>query len=463
MKRMPDDLSRAFGRADREFVYRVQTTLEDMKNQEDKKVKRKLSLGLILAIILVILLTGTALALTVGGWGHIEQAMDIATEYEPGEYGAWSLDAKIRLIDAMREDGMEIADADWQSLHGAALTEQEKHALADQILTGYYGEEEYLYYYTIAVTEWGEPQTWDLKQRHWFFKTLREKGLYGDDSWIDLLPEEGDLTQQEAEAIAKRAVAEAFGLSGEEMAHLHGDVSFFITDEYDIPRWQICLYRDENVWATQYTVLLTRDGQVTEDPRGLGVWTPAHEKQRREEADKKAESSQTVWEQTARARLDAGEAVYYNPAGGTFYHFLQDCPLVEAENLPLTALEPESEEFSRLSPCPACVKHDLLWPMRDRISPFPNEEPGADWIGEEKALEIAVHAMQEKDIDVNGLYPVVCWTAADRWNERAEYVVYFAAVSFLDAGDAQILFQYSVEIDPVTGEVVSIGETIGNG
>lgn len=463
MKQTPNDLSRAFGRADKEFVYRVQSTLEELKKQEDKKVKKKLSLGLILAIILAILLTGTALALTVGGWGHIEKAMDIATEYEPGEYGAWSLDAKISLIDAMREDGIEIADKDWQSLHGAALTEQEKHALADRILTGYYGEEEYLYYYTIAVAEWGEPQTWDLQQRHWFFKTLREKGLYGDDSWIDLLPEEGDLTQQEAEAIAKRAVAEAFGLSDEEMEHLHGDVSFFITDECDVPRWQICLYRDENVWATQYTVLLTREGEVTEDPRGLGVWTPAHEKQRREEQEKKAESSLTVWEQTARARLDAGDPVYYNPAGGTFYHFLQDCPLVNAENLPLKALETENEEFSRLSPCPACVKHDLLWPMRDRISPFPNEEPGADWIGKDRALEIALQTMKERNIDVSGLYPVVCWTAADQWNERAEYIVYFAAVSRLETDEAQILFQYSVEIDPVTGDVISTGETIGNG
>ena len=101
MKRFPDSLSGAFGRADREFVYRVQSTLEKLKQQEDKKVKRKLSLGLILAIILALLATGTALALTVGGWGHIEKAMDLAVE--SGAYGEWSLEAKLKLIDAMRE------------------------------------------------------------------------------------------------------------------------------------------------------------------------------------------------------------------------------------------------------------------------------------------------------------------------------------------------------------------------
>ena len=48
-------------------------------------------------------------------------------------------------------------------------------------------------------------------------------------------------------------------------------------------------------------------------------------------------------------------------------------------------------------------------------------------------------------------------------NEKAEYIVYFARVSWLEAGEAQILFLYSVEIDPVTGVVVSTGEIKSNG
>ena len=246
------------------------------------KVKRKLTYSLVLAIVLL-LIAATALAVTISyinGQKHIEQAMDISVEFD--KYSEWDLDAKIRLIESMREDGIEVSESNWDALHGAALSEEEKNVLADEILTEQYGESEYLWFYTIAAVDWGEPQTWNLEQRYWFFKTMREKGLYGDYSWIDLLPEDGDLTQEQAENIAKKAVEEAYDLSEEEMAHLHGDVAFFITDECNVPRWQVCLYKDQNVWSTEYTVLLTREGEVTEDPEGLGIWTPVHERQRRE-------------------------------------------------------------------------------------------------------------------------------------------------------------------------------------
>ena len=293
------------------------------------KVKRKLTYSLVLAIVLL-LIAATALAVTISyinGQKHIEKAMDISVEFD--KYSEWDLDEKIRLIESMREDGIEVSESNWEALHGTDLSEDEKNVLADEILTEQYGESEYLWFYTIAAVDWGEPQTWNLEQRYWFFKTMREKGLYGDYSWIDLLPEDGDLTQEQAENIAKKAVEEAYDLSEEEMAHLHGDVAFFITDECNVPRWQVCLYKDQNVWSTEYTVLLTREGEVTEDPEGLGVWTPVHERQRREERQKADEYSATEWEKTAQIRLNEHDAVYYNPIGGTYYHFLPDCPAAE--------------------------------------------------------------------------------------------------------------------------------------
>lgn len=427
------------------------------------KVKKKIST---VAILVAALMLFTVTAFAVGflsGWGHIEQAMDIAVEYD--EYDKWSLDAKIRLITSMREDGIEISEDDWLALQGDTLTEQEKHSLANNILTSYYGDQEYIWFYTIATVDWGEPQTWSLEQRYWFFNTMREKGLYGDYSWLDLLPEKGDLTQAQAESIAKQAVAEAFELPEDEMVNLHGDVSFFITDEYEIPRWQICLYRDDNVWATEYTVLLTREGEVTEDPEGLGILTPVHERQRREEREESTVNTQTVWEITALARINANDPVYYNPSGEMYYHFLQDCPLVHTDYLPLTALDPDSEEFQRLTPCPACVQRNEIWSMQDKIrygigywmTPQPN------WIGEEKALGIAHTTLNDRGIDVSGLYPVIYWSGIK--DDSAVYYVSFVSVETDNLGYVRLNFRYTVEIEPVNGLIVSIGESDidGNG
>ncbi|MBQ6950301.1 MAG: hypothetical protein IJN44_02285 [Clostridia bacterium] len=421
-------------------------------------VKKKLSVGLVFLLVFLILSATVAFAAMMG-WGHIEQSMDFAVEY--GYYDQWTLDAKMRLIASMEADGLEIDEKEWQSLQGNQLNEQEKHALADEILTGYYGDKEYLYYYTMATVEWGEPQTWNLEQRHWFYKTQREKGLLGDDFWIDLLPEEGDMTQEQAENIAKQAVAEVFGLSEETLAHLHGDVAFFVTEDYPIPRWMVNLYMDENVWSTKYSVLLTREGEVTEDPESLGVWTPEHEKLRREKQNTPQANTVNEWENTARMRLEAQDAVYYNPAGGKNYHFLQDCPRVSANDLPLAKLEIDSEVFHLYTPCCACVQNNDLWPMQDRIKFGIGQwkTPGADWMEEEKALSIAYKAMNDRQTDVTDLYPVIAWSPAEA--DGAEYYVSFFEILWRDEGEVFLNPKFVVGIDAVSGQVIYISE--GNG
>ena len=121
--------------------------------------------------------------------------------------------------------------------------------------------------------------------------------------------------------------------------------------------------------------------------------------------------------------------------------------------------------FESLSPCPACVQHDILWPMQDKIkySYFQYEIPGQDCINEKQALEIARTAMADKNIDVSELYPVVWYQHEDKWNNVTEYVVYFASVSLNNQGEAEIIFAYTVEIDPKTGIIISVGETQSNG
>ncbi len=437
--------------------YRVQRVLKEAHGEGKKTVKKRISFVMVF-LVLFMLLSITVAVAAMMGWGHIEKSMDMAVEFGP--YSQWSPEAKMKLIASMKEDGLEIDEKDWQALQGTALNEQEKDVLADDILTGYYGEKDFLYYYTMATAEWGEPQTWDLEQRHWFYKTQREKGLLLDNFWVDILPEEGDFTQKQAEEMAKQEVARVYGLSEEALARLHGDVAFFITEDYAIPRWSINLYEDDNVWATKYSVLLTREGDVTEDPEHLGILTPEHEKKLREKQESNAAQKDSEWEITAKRRLEEKDTVYYNPEGGKSYHFLQDCPLVAEKYLPLTIMNTESQMFSLYSPCRACVQQNDLWPMQDKIKYgiVRRENPGEDWIGEEAALQIACKAMEENKIHMEEVYPVISWSGEA---EGEEYYVSFFAMVWQEDGELFLDPQFVVGLDAVTGQVIYVSD--GNG
>jgi len=77
-----------------------------------------------------------------------------------------------------------------------------------------------------AEKEWGIPVAWTLEQKHWFYQMERQKGLYMDNSWIDLLPEEGDIPREKAVEIARDAIMEAFDLKEEEMEVYQAGISF---------------------------------------------------------------------------------------------------------------------------------------------------------------------------------------------------------------------------------------------
>ena len=449
------DFSRAFGRADRDFVRMVESTVEEMKNREERKMKRKLPALVIAVAVMIILATGTALALS-AGWGHIEQAMDLAVEN--GDYEHWSLEAKMKLMEAMRKDGISISETDWSKLTGSVLTEKEKHALADRILTGYYGDQEFLYYFTIADAEWGEQRSWTLEQKHWFWNTLREKGLFGDDYWIDLLPEDGDMTPSQAVEIAKGAIREAYGLADADLAAYKTDVSFFRTADHETPRWQVEFYQGE---AADYAVLITREGEVTED-EDLGVLTPAHAKQRKEEREQAAPEDD--WTRRGKEKLQDVDRVFYNPAGGTYYHFLRDCPLVSQKYLPLTELDKTDPFFGFLSSCPCCVNDQVFWSAEDKIRYHYGawQMPGADWISQEEAKQIAERALEEQGIKLENMRPAV-YTSGEHDDRQGLYIVYFGTVSLDGDGQCAFDFRYAVRIDGKTGQVIYAGKAGGNG
>lgn len=454
------DFSRAFGRADEAFVACVHRTMAQLKNQEEEKMKKKIGWGVIAIALALILAMATAIALTIE-WNHIETAMDLARDN--GAYFDWGLEEKLRLIADMHQDGMAISDEEMKRLESDQLSDAEKEKLADEILTRYYGEEEFLYYYTMAEREWGMPIAWTLEQRAWFHQMEREKGLYGDFSWIDLVPDEADISREKAVEIAKNAVMDSWELTEADMAQYEAGVSFFITDVYDIPRWQVDFYIPrEGTWSTAYTVLLTREGGITEDWDDLGVLTPENARKKKEEDAKKA-LEMDDWQRRGKERLADMESVFFNRNGGQHYHFLSDCPLVDEKFLPLEPLSKDAGIFPLFTPCPVCVNDDAFWSIEDKVRyqcghwPLPEE----DWISAEKAIDLAREALIGQGYDLTGLYPSVYTQLI---GEQAVYSIFFETV-IVDVHDGSAMIDpiYSVVVDAKTEEIVRAEPNESNG
>jgi hypothetical protein len=97
---------------------------------EGKKVKKKLSIGLALGIILVIL-AGTAIALVLSDVFSKEAAV---LQEEKGDLNNWSLDDKIALIGTLEESGIPISQEQLQALRKDDVSQDVANRIADEIL-----------------------------------------------------------------------------------------------------------------------------------------------------------------------------------------------------------------------------------------------------------------------------------------------------------------------------------------
>ena len=175
------------------------------------KVKRKLSVGFVLTMILI-LITVTALAITAIQALH-EKA--IQQEAESGLIREWSADEKVEFVDEMVEAGIELNEAQIQSLHSDALSEEEKDTLAMQIMTGYYPTVDSVLTATdILSSEYGRYGTWPLELQAWYSETLKENGG-SSDRW-NVLPGDDAISEEQALCNAKGMLTEIYNYSQEE-------------------------------------------------------------------------------------------------------------------------------------------------------------------------------------------------------------------------------------------------------
>ena len=401
-------------------------------------VKKKMSAGLIFAIVMM-LLTVTAVAAVLLNL-HIEKAMDIAVD--KGEFIEWELDDKIALINAMTEAGIPLPQDKLSVIWDADSSDEERDRAATEILVDIYGNEEHISHFTIASHDWGDPFQWTLEQQVWFWETLREKGLYTGKIKY-LLPGENDLTRDQVVRIAKKTIQDAYDLPEEIVQGYDADVTFFTIEGTDTaPRWRVSLGY-VNAEAAEYTVLLTRDGQVTEDA-SLYIFKPGVSVTSAPQNDQPS----TVLKPYEK-RLLATEELYLSHRNMQ-YHFLSNCPSVEGEVLSAT------NNIDGYEPCPYCVIQTQLWSVEDKIiyDAMYGELPSDEVIPASQAEQIArKHLLASGRNDVEQLVPYCRYLSFD-----GRYTVFFARLE-----NGQIEPIYCVIVNAETGEVLSEPDPAVNG
>lgn len=247
------------------FEERVLQRIRQTKERPDKS-RRKISIGLVIVLGLM-LMTATAVAATVL---YRYYARNIAVEAAYGYYQEWPLKEKIAMVDRMLEEGIAMDVARAGQLHDGNLTDEEKEAIADEIVIGYYGEghDSALSAANIMEHDMGQINTWSLEDQAWFSEQQLKSGHVQATYEFHKMPGENDMPADEAIAHARDLLTEVFDIDIEELKTWDTIISFSseqISDGVNPTHmediYQIGFYEPGND-AHPYWVQLSHDGKL---------------------------------------------------------------------------------------------------------------------------------------------------------------------------------------------------------
>ena len=257
--------------------------LRKIGEKERFVVKNKLRFSLIIAIVLTLLST-VALAVTLSR-EYFEEVARL--QFESGWYEDWGIEEKLLMVDILEEYGLvskEEADR---------MTDEET---IDAFMIARYGVEgsdrmDTIGLYSILEKELGLVGTWSLEQRAWYSDMLMRVGLLkrGGEEGIFGVPEEEDVQPEEAVAIAKAAIIEAFGLAENALDNYELFLSFE-TDSNDWERenlYYIIAFRGEG-YDDFYWCNITRDGLIMDSTMDEHSRSPAEQAEQKHIANQEA-------------------------------------------------------------------------------------------------------------------------------------------------------------------------------
>ncbi len=211
-------------------------------------VKKKLSVGFVIAIVLLVLAL-SALAATILWENYVGGLMQ--KEQQIGTYAQWGAADKEALVEALVEMGHIEENEKTDKLFDQVTTETEKDELADQIMLAFMEQNANIKDYntsfnhdvnsidagllTLAIM--GSEDTWPAEKRVWWQRlTNPDVGSANDMPFVN--PDQGDITEKEAIAIGQKAVNQILNVPLEELKNAQVVANMYITDERpEYKRW----------------------------------------------------------------------------------------------------------------------------------------------------------------------------------------------------------------------------------
>lgn len=201
------DLQAMYGAIPDSFQARVAAALD--RTKEEKIVKRKIPVALVVALVLVLAL-GVAFALT-SFFDYAQTTPQM--ERTQGYFEDWPAADKVKLVLSLADEGYMPSDARIDQLRAGSLDDEAATRLADEVITEWMDSPvEDVVFLTIMEHIWGGFSTWTLEQKAWYTQTMIRAGIQRPDHEMYLMPREGDIPMEEAVAAAKQGVAEVFDL-----------------------------------------------------------------------------------------------------------------------------------------------------------------------------------------------------------------------------------------------------------
>lgn len=174
------------------------------------RVKKKVSAGLILVLVLILIAFTALAAMTLNAFYE----KTVKMESENGAIESWSADDKVAFVGLMLEAGIELKESAVAKLNDETLTESERGALAMQLITDYFPSRDgVLTSVDIIAREKGPIETWSLEDKVWLSELMAQ---YQPDETAfgrNLLPGDGDISKEQAEAIFFDHYEKEYGLA----------------------------------------------------------------------------------------------------------------------------------------------------------------------------------------------------------------------------------------------------------
>ena len=242
---------------------------------------KRASVGLAVAIALLILAL-SALAATLLWEQYVGQM--IGKEQQAGAYAQWSAGDKAALVEALVEMGCVESGPETQALLGSDLADADRAALADRIVLDFLEQSPYIQGYTtsfnhrvnsvtsglLTLAILGPEEDWPAEKRVWWQRLIHPHVSSANDMPF-VNPEPGDLSEEEAIALARRVVTNVLNVPESELDAAQAVADLYVTDERpEYRRWFVTF----NLFAQGsreeverwYEVFIDSAGNLIADP-----------------------------------------------------------------------------------------------------------------------------------------------------------------------------------------------------